>query len=469
MISKSSLLQFSIGTLLVAIINLITIPIIAWNYEQVDVGKISLLITITSFTTLVLSLGLDQWYIREYYNFECKSKIFKHSISIAILSLLLFLSLLGFVGFEELSDIVFSIKSDEIGFCIILCISFSLISRLLSVTLRMNEQGILYSTSQVLPKIIFLISTITMPIAFVDVNIKHLVLSQSFAISTTFVCLVFINRKIIKKSIKQRVDTSLIVPSLKFSVPLMLGGVAYWCLTATDKIFLKILSSYEELGLYSVLVSISGAALIIQNIFSIVWTPTVYKLHSSGENFEKVDGVRSILIFIIFVVFCLVGSMCWVLEIVLPEEYQSIQYMICIAISSPLLYTISETTVIGLGIKRKTKHIMVSSMIAMLFNVSINLILIPKLGALGATISTSLSFFVLLVLRTEFSNIMWMNIKRRKMYISMFICVSFSITNAISNEYYKVYFNKLWTLLLIASIYWFRDEIKLLYNITKGK
>ncbi|WP_417644965.1 polysaccharide biosynthesis C-terminal domain-containing protein, partial [Escherichia coli] len=87
---------------------------------------------------------------------------------------------------------------------------------------------------------------------------------------------------------------------------------------------------------------------------------------------------------------------------------------------SILFYAISETTIVGLSIIKKTKYLMLSSLLSFVINIIANVIVVPFWGAKGAAVSTAISFFAFLILRTEFSSYFWIKIKRIKLYtISM--------------------------------------------------
>ena len=73
------------------------------------------------------------------------------------------------------------------------------------------------------------------------------------------------------------------------------------------------------------------------------------------------------------------------------------------------MYTISETTKLGINFKRKTEFNMLSTGIAGLINLIGNYFLVPRLGGLGASISTGISFIVYFWIGTLISRKLWFN------------------------------------------------------------
>ena len=66
---------------------------------------------------------------------------------------------------------------------------------------------------------------------------------------------------------------------------------------------------------------------------------------------------------------------------------------------------------------------MLASLLALVVNLISNYFMVPKFGAGGAAVSTCFTFWVFLILRTEFSIISWNKIPRFEMYIFTGACV----------------------------------------------
>ena len=92
----------------------------------------------------------------------------------------------------------------------------------------------------------------------------------------------------------------------------------------------------------------------------------------------------------------------------------------------PLLYMLSETTTIGIGLTRKTIYAMFATLTALILNISINYFLVEKYGAKATTIASMSAFALFLILRTEFSSFLWMSLSRWRMYVA--VLLYFSIT-----------------------------------------
>ncbi|MDH5881560.1 oligosaccharide flippase family protein, partial [Vibrio sp. S/42/10] len=432
------ILGFSIGPVGSAALSLLILPIITWFFSPSDVGRISLLSTIVSFSTLFFTLGLDQSYVRSYHETEDRNALLKECFlpgAFVLCSVLFF----AFVfDYRLISSLIFDVESTLYSLGVILCIVLSFFSRFLALNLRMKEKGFQYSLSQLLPKLGVLIVVLIYIYLNEIYEFSGLIIANIISFTLTFATLVYLTQKSIRRSLPSVIDIDRLKNLIKFGFPLVFSSVAFWGLTSVDKVFIKVFSTLDELGLYSVSVSFAGAAIVLQKIFSTIWAPTVYKWCSEGRNLEKIPRIQEMITLIILVFFCLTGVFSWVIDYILPSDYIDVKYIVLSCMGFPLLYTLSETTMIGIGVTKKSMFALIASLIALAVNVIGNYFMIPLYGAAGAAVSTSISFFVFFILRTEFSCLIWKRLPRMKMYILVLISVSYSIFIALFGSNYKI-------------------------------
>lgn len=449
--------QFAIGPIGVASIGFGSLPFVTRLFSQEDIGRIAMFHIATNMCILLFGLGLDQAYVREYHETTNKVALLKEVLLPG------FLLLIGFISLIELSslsiaEILFDVRAVVLEVLIITGIFVSFLSRFLLLALRMKERAFTYSINQILPKLIFLAIIFSYILFDFETTFAKLLTAHVVSGLAMIPFLVWHNCHENVGAIEQPIDKLHLFEMIKYGYPLVLGGLAYWGLTASDKVFLRSLSTYTQLGLYSVAVSMAAGAAIFSNIFSTVWAPTVYKWAANNENFEKVDQVTEYALSIIVLFFCLSGMLSGLITKILPDSYLSVHYILMPCLGSPLMYALSETTVVGLGISKKTVFAMVASVGALLFNLFGNYLLIPKYGAVGAAISTSFSFWVFLLLRTEFSYQVWRPFPRIKLYIFSFTCIAIASLSALRGEVLGYWLQCIWFgFMLICSISFFQQ------------
>lgn len=463
----AAILAFALGPISSAILGVITVPIIAWFFSQEDVGRITMLQIFLGFSTMLFSLGLDQAYIREFHEEQDKPALLKRALLPGLL--LLTFTLLTIISFGGLlADWLFDISSLAFSLLIVIAMFSSFISRFLSLILRMNERGLAYSMSQLLPKAVLLAVIVLYVALDFAKNINNLLLANVVAILSVSFVYSWNTRGEWLKAITAHFDFLKFKKMFKFGMPLIWGGVSFWGLTAVDKIFLRAMTSFEELALYSVSVSFASAALVFQTIFSTVWAPIVYKWAKSGEGLDNVHKVVRYVLLVVVLCFCLAGLLSPLITYLLPDNYEAVQWIVVACIGYPLLYTLSETTVVGINISRRTGFSMLSSLIALIVNCCGNFFLVPHYGAAGAAVSTCVSFFVFFILRTEFSIFCWRTSPRVLIYSYTFLVVIGSSIAALYGKYFPELLIIYWLCLLISVFLFFRCEFYNFFNFIRN-
>lgn len=411
------------------------------------------------FSVLLFSLGLDQSYIREFHEAANKPALLKRAmlpgLVLLIVTVLVLLSLGG-----TLADWLFEVPQWHLSALVAVALVASYISRFLSLVLRMNERGLAFSMSQLLPKLLLLV-IVGGYVAFgADRDLTNLVLANAAAI--VFVCVIYgwNTRKEWLNGVRAELDVERLKNMLRFGLPLILGGLSFWGLTAIDKVFLRALVSYEELGVYSVSVSFAAAASILQSVFSTVWAPTVYKWASAGEGLENVHKVSRYMLALVVIGFALAGLFSWTVTYFLPSNYTDVQWVVVSCIGYPLLYTLSETTVVGIGVSRRSSFAMLASVIAFSVNLVGNWWLIPRFGAAGAAVSTCVSFWVFFILRTEFSIHVWKPVPRSLLYFFTLISVAGAVVFTLFGEKLVAWMMGYWLIVLGGWSIAFREEVR---------
>lgn len=459
--SPKKILHFAIGPIGGAILGIMSLPIIAWVFSQEDVGKIALLQVALSFVTLFFTLGLDQSYVREFHETENKPLLLKTAILPGLIILLVFLTIsLSYNSF--LSEIVFGLQSTTISWLLAIALLSSFLSRFFSLVLRMNERGLAFSMSQLLPKAFILIIILAYLIFDATRSFEHLLLANTLGIVFASLIFAWNTRKEWCLRLVGRINLSQLQKMLWFGFPLTIGGLAFWGLTSLDRILLSRWSSYSELAIYSVSVSFAAAATIFQSVFSTVWAPTVYKWASKDEGHEKVITVIRYMLLLVIALFCFAGLLSWIIPFILPSQYAEVEKILVACLAYPLFYMLSEATVVGIGIARKSIYAMLAIIMALCINLVCNYILIPLFGAAGAASSTAIAFWFFLVFRTEFSIRVWKPLPRIELYSLTFISVAGAIINALVHTYFIYLY---WSVFILVCSYFFKLELK---KITRG-
>ena len=456
---------FSVGPIGAASLGLITLPIITWFFSPEDIGKLTMLQVTTSFTLLLFSLGLDQAYVREYHETKDKPGLLK---AVFFPGFLILVIVLGTVVLSPWSASFLLFGEDSVFTTALLCcvILLTFASRFLSLILRMQERGLAFSMSQLLPKLLFLLIVLGYVWFGADAIFSNLIFANFLSVLTVFLIYFWNTRKDCLPALTSVIDRNKQLQMIRYAIPLIGSGVAFWGLTAMDRVFLRSLSTFEELGIYSISVSFAGAALVFQAIFSTVWAPVVYKWAAEGVDPSRIKKVIEFVVLFVVLIWSLAGVFSWLLLIVLPPNYERVQYVLLAAMAYPLLYTLSEATGVGIGIKRKTMFSLLATVSALLVNAIANWLLISSYGAAGAAIGSAIAFLVFFVIKTESSAILWVRFESKKMYSLIFLMIALSfIVNVFVLEKWLVI--GLYLIMLFLGTFFYFEQVKGIFYFLK--
>lgn len=413
----SKLATFALGPFMAAGLGLITVPLMAWLFSPEVVGQIAMFNTFLAGATLVLTLGLDQAYVREYHEVENKPQLLHSLLCISFLIVLIFC--IAIVGFNVFfSNLLFAITDDTllISICITLAVAATILYRFLCLVLRMQEQGMKFSILQISSKVILVIALLSL--LFVEGEFGFITAFSFSCLSLLIASLVavYLTKKECSLMLSSNFSMELIKPAIKFGFPLVLSGFAYWGLISVDRWAIRYFSGLEQLGVYSVAFSFAAVMTVFQQVFSTVWAPIVYKWHKKGVDILQLCIVTDWVTLILSTVFFIVILISPVLALFLPPEYKSVIYLLPGCMLFPVFYTLSETTVVGMNVARKTNYSIIITILPLLLNIILCYVLIPKFSAGGAAISVASAFGLYLVLRTEVSKLVWKKFCTIKLY-----------------------------------------------------
>lgn len=457
------IIGFAVGPIGSSALGLITVPIIAWLYSSEDIGRLAVLQVILSSAVLLFSLGLDQAYIRNYHESKNKPQLFKTSLVPGLLLLTCTLAIFGaFPG--SISKLLFDVDSFSISLMVILYIAIGFITRFISIIFRMQEQGLFFSLTQLLPKIFLLIIIGLYASLSIGLDFYYLIVASVVSSTIAAIFFIFKTKSTWQRALEEKVNKDQLKPMLLFGMPLIISGLSYWGLTAMNTIFMRNTSTFDQLAIYSIAISFASVGGVFRSIFSTIWAPTVYRWEYEGVAVEKIKSTTDQITFSIAILFCITALLSSSINFILPNKYSDVQYILISCMAYPLFYTLSETTGIGSGILRKSSHTLYSSIAIMIINLIAIYLLIPIYGAAGAAVSTAISSWLFLLLRTEISVHTWKKIPRCKTYITTLACLTLSISYTLKGSESPYLFAVAWLTLSLVIIFSFKKTCNTILN-----
>ncbi|MEZ0117651.1 UNVERIFIED_ORG: O-antigen/teichoic acid export membrane protein [Heyndrickxia coagulans] len=467
-------LNISGGTFITMFIGVITTPIITRLVEPDAYGSLSLFNMYASIGMLVLGLGFDQALLRYFYaedTIEYKSLLFQKCLKYPLfftITLFIILLIIWKITGHSFFNISFGIF--VIFFLQVIGLIFN---RLFFLLLRLQSKTKDYSILNILAKIIYVTFAFGLITTFKDND--YLLLIIATVVSNIVVTAVVIWKEkqfwINKYSMKSS-NTIEMNKLFHYGIPFIFSYGITTLFQSIDKISLSYYCSIKDVGIFSSAMALVNIFAIIQTSFNTLWAPMAI------EHYEKNPEDRTfyfkgnqIITITMFVFGCGLILCKDIFALLLGEKYRLASYILPFLIFNPIMYTISETTVIGISFAKKSKYNIYVALIACLCNFIGNTLLIPMLGVRGAAISTGVSYIIFFTARTLISNkFFYIDYKLKKFYFLTSIFLLYATYNTFNSSDILTLFGFLLILVIIYFLYQstIKEVIKyLMYNLFK--
>ena len=454
--------QFSIGPIVGALIGFITVPIITYFISPEEYGKSSMFTLAISILQLFVFLGMDQAYTKRYYETVNRSKLLTNAIFPAfILVMAIDLGLL--LGKGKVAELLFG-SSEEIicVYALIIILPGLAIEKFALMDIRMQQRGVLYSVMSILLKTLTLICIVTLFVQY-QKSFRAIVFGTTVAQLLYSGILLFCVRKsfIIRASL---LDWLEIKSLLKFGLPIVPVSIIGWALSGMDKVMLRGFCDYSELGMYEVAFKVVNIIRIAQTCFTSFWVPVAHQWNNDNVDKERFVYIGRLISLAMTGIFVLVLLFKNVIFFILADDYGQAVNIVPFLLIYPIMYTVSEVTVMGIYFKEKTLNLLFVSLAASIVNIALNCILIPKAGAIGASIATGVSYTVFFWIRTLISRRIWFKFPVKEYIFITAILFVLSFCN-IWIHGIGVYIINCCSIPII--VYYFRNELKDIFHYLK--
>lgn len=393
-------IEYAAGNFLALLLGFISSPIITRIISPNEMGKFSLFNTVTSLLFLVIMVGTDQSYVR-YYNGESdegKCGLLHVCIRISlVVGAIVSVALIGF--YPQVSEYIIGERSKEVVILLIANIFSNIAQRFAILEVRMALKAKLYSIMNVWHKLSYILLVFAFYCYYRNDGIVLMLATVGSNILCFFACMI-IDRRVWYKRKITKLSVS-ILELLSYGFPFVFVNAINWIFEYMDRISIRHYCDFTEIGIYSAATTIVALLTACQNAFSAFWIPVAYSKFENDTDcrafFIKMN--RAVSFAMLIVAICMVGGKDLIIFL-LGNEYHRAMYIFPFLTFMPVMYTISETTVLGINFQKKTYMHIVIAGISAIVNFLGNSALVPIYGAKGAAISTGFSYIVLFAVRT---------------------------------------------------------------------
>jgi len=372
--------------------------IVARKLGVSDFGKYSFAVSFVMIFSFVIDSGLTTFLFREIA--RDKSLIAKYVSNIFIMRAFLF-TVTFFIVFFIVNLLDYSIEMKMLIYLLSCWMSTTILSQVFrgcfKAMERMEYEAIISLIDNLL-KLSFVVIALSLNFKVIGVAFSVLLAS----VITMGLSMLIFHKKFYRFKID--IDLSVWIPILKESIPFVLTATMFIYLTRVDIIMVSFFKGDYAVGLYSAASRFCNMLIFIPASIIVAVFPKMSQYAFECQNkFNKLvaSSLKSIFVItsslnlIIFLFSLPIISMIYGVNYI--ESHQILQ----ILLGANLLVSLSLifTSIIDAKNQQKTNVLIMS--LALLFNIILNMILIPKYSNFGAAIATFISsafLFLLLVI-----------------------------------------------------------------------
>lgn len=453
-------LIFAVANIGSKMIQFFLVPIYTYALSKASYGTVDLIMTTVNMLTPIFSLSIFDAVFRFTMDKESdKGLIFSAGFIVTIIGSIIVLAITPVFSFFRIPfALYFSIL-------LILALFLSLIqnfAKSLGYVKSFAFAGIINALATLIFSVLFLIT--------LNLGIRGYIYSLVLGSFLSLVYLLLVTRFWKYFSFSKRIFYE-IPKLLSYSIPLIPNAFSWWFTNDANRFFILFFVGVSGNGLYAVANKIPSLLSVLFSVFSQAWELSAVEEYSGEKKNTFYSNVFKYLCFISALGFCLLLLILrYFMRIYTSPSFylawELVPFLLLAAIYSNLSAFVGT---IFLAAKR-TGVLFSTTILGMIFNLVLNLALIPIFGVNGAGIGSSLGFFAVLLLRLvqcERQGFASIDLDKKNIlldHIIIFLMIIFEFTIKNDSKLFLV------DIVLVVILLTFnKKEIVLLFSAVKGK
>lgn len=417
---KNTIIIFC-GKVCTQLISFFLLPLYTGYLATKDYGIVDLITTYVTLLVPIITLELEMSIFRYLVDSRGKDKETKKLMSNNFYVLLIALSIF------TLAYIIVThfFKFDFRWLILIDIIICTLSGNFLQISRGMGRT-IDYSISCIITGAFTIVSNIFL-IAVLRLGAMGMIISMALANGLGSLYL-FVRLKLYKLINFKLVDKKLIKEMYRYSIPLVPNGVSWWIVNVSDRTIISWVLGAGANGLYAVSNKFPTILSSLLGIFNLSWSESA-ALHINSpdrdEFFSDISNTVTKLFTSLGV--GMIACMPFVFPLLINSKYNEAFNQIPILVLGAVFNVVICLYSAVYIAKKMTKQVATVSIIGAIINILINVVFIKYIGLYAASISTAISYFVMMIYR-HIDLKKYINIKYEKgLVVKTILIFTFSI------------------------------------------
>ena len=385
--------KYGIGSVITKFFSILIVPIIAKNYPPDIFGEINVVTTFIALFTGITILGLDAAGGYYYYYGEEELKkdylgtafVFRILISVCVFAIFILFS-------RKLASSNFLLKNQDRYFLIILGASlipfdnsFSFFTGLTRLLIKPGLYNIIN-----ISKILLYFSFIVIFLAK-GLLVEHIFISMIIS-SSIPVLVLFIYYQ---AQFNFKLNKYCLIRLLKYGLPLMPTTIMFWIINSVSRFILNNYTGLEEVGIYSMMISISSIFLLITGSIMTAYPAfamSVAKRDDVKQIYAKI--FHCLLLFLVPLAFLFWSISDIAILLFSRPIYLRGSKAIIFIVLEHIVNLLYQCGAIGLTLTKNTIYITYGYCISGVITIVLARVLVSTMGIIGAAISVFLGYLI---------------------------------------------------------------------------
>lgn len=390
---------YTAASILSKLIAVALLPLYTRHLTAGDYGSAEIMFGAVVFASIVVRLGLIEAILRFYYaDGEDPDRVVAGSFAglfwLATAGALLALPFAG-----PLSELLLDRPAADLARISIGGLWVLTMFEFLLTLFRLEERARAFFLTTVANVLATIAVTVVLVVAL-DEGARGLLLG-SYATGAAFVLGLIVAAR---RRLSLRLDPPLLRRMLRFGLPTMPAEVSLYLINFVDRVIILRALGAAEAGLYSIAVKFAQGINVLVRGFQLAWPPLAYSIRDDDDARRAYAGV--VTLFVAFCAFVVVGLWLfapWLVRALTAPEFFAAHEAVGLVAAAATLYALYMVLLVILGRTGRTELNLPAALAALAANVTLNLLLVPPLGIVGAGIALAASYFVVVALMYWFT------------------------------------------------------------------
>ncbi len=383
----------TIGKISTQLITFLLLPVYTAVLTKEEYGVVDLLNTLVSLFLPIVTLQVEQGLFR--YLIDCRNEKNKQiEIITTVVRFIIIQTIIYIVVFLAIGSFI---KNDYKYFLALNLIVSMFVTIFLQICRGLGDNR-RYSIGS------FISGSATVVLNVIFIVIFHLgaygMLGASLIANLICVIYIFLGEKIYKFIDFKKYNSNIMKKIIKYSIPLVPNMISWWIVDASDRTIISAILGIGKNGIYSAANKFTNVFASLYSVFNLTWTESAainINLPDKNEFFSKILDVT--IRFFGSLVLGIISFMPFVFPILINQSFEEAYLQIPILMIGGMFNVLVSFIGSIYVAKKITKEIAKTSIFAAIINITINILLIKKIGLFAASISTLIAYMSMFIYR----------------------------------------------------------------------